>query len=116
MEKKMENKMETREYIGIIRVYSARQVDRIWLWVFFILRSPYTPYSIYLRGAVLSTNPKPEAANHKPDNVSEADGSLQGAAGQQPGLGCRVQDHDGFGFRVQSSKFSYPYPKVVVVV
>ena len=31
MEKKMENEMETREYIGIIRVYSPPQVERTWV-------------------------------------------------------------------------------------
>ena len=29
----MENEMETREYIGMIRVYRHPLVDRIWLWV-----------------------------------------------------------------------------------
>ena len=30
MEKKMENEMENREYIGIIKVYGPPKVDRTW--------------------------------------------------------------------------------------
>ena len=36
--------------------YSPAQVDRIWLWVYYITRSSYTPSSIYLRGTI---DPKP---------------------------------------------------------
>ena len=33
--------------------YSPPSVDRIWLWVYYyIMRFPYTPYSIYLRGTI----------------------------------------------------------------
>ena len=34
------------------KTHSPPKVDGIWLWVYIIIRSTYTPYSIYLRGTI----------------------------------------------------------------
>ena len=59
MENRMEIEMETREYIGVIRVIvPLRKIE----YVVLILMYP-KPCSIYLRGTVISSTVKPSTQN-----------------------------------------------------
>ena len=50
----------------LAQAYSPLQVDRIWLWVYCIIRSPYTPYIFYLpKGDESSVNVNPQPLNPK---------------------------------------------------
>ena len=62
MENKMENEMETREYIGVIRVIvPLRKIEYV-VYGDLILMYP-KPCSIYLRGTVISSTAKPSTQN-----------------------------------------------------